>query len=163
MEKLKHQKIFNFNFISDMDHQLTIEHIMSNETYSIKEDLYPFLITPNVDQLVKFSESKLKDLRKFYEKSAYIFPDGQPIVWSSKLLKKPLHSRLTGSDFFPKIWERIKNENKKTLLIVPSENIAQKLEDEYTHCKCYVPPFFQVGDLQYENIKHDIFDLMISF
>jgi len=163
MEKLKHQKIFNFNFISDSNHQLTIEHMMSNENYGIEDDFYPFLITPNVDQIVKFSDSKLNELRTFYEKSAYIFPDGQPIVWSSKLLKKPLQSRLTGSDFFPKIWERIKNENKKALLIVPSEKIAQKLEDEYMHCKCYVPPFFKVEEKQYENIKADILNEMKSF
>ena len=163
MDKITHQKIFGFQFISDSDHQLTIDHIMSRKNYGIKNNLYPFLITPNVDQIVKFSDPLHNGLRKFYENSAYIFPDGQPIVWSSKILGKPLLSRLTGSDFFPKIWERIKVENKKSLLVVPSEEIAKVLEKECENCKCYVPPFFKVDETQYTKIKDDILELLGSF
>ncbi len=84
-------------------------------------------------------------------------------MWSSKILKKPLQSRLTGSDFFPLIWKRIKVENKKALLIVPSEKIAKKLEEEYAYCKCYVPPFFKVEEAQYSGIKNDILELLDSY
>jgi len=163
MDKIIHKKIFDFDFISDNDYQLTIDHIMSTENYGIEGNLYPFLITPNVDQIVKFSDPKLKDLRAFYEKSAYVFPDGQPIVWSSKFLKKPLKARLTGSDFFPQIWERIKVENKKALLIVPSEEISQKLKEEYEFCECYVPLFFKVKEEQYSKIKEDIIEVLTVF
>jgi len=163
MDKIIHQKLFGFNFISDTNHQLTIEHIMSTENHGIESNTHPFLITPNVDQIVKFSEIKHKELKEFYAKSAYVFPDGQPIVWSSKILGRPLLSRLTGSDFFPKIWDRIKVENKKSLLIVPSEEIAKVLEKEHANCKCYVPPFFKVDETKYSKIKDDILDLIESF
>lgn len=160
MERLKHQTIFDFKFISDSDHQTSIDCMLSDDNYGIKDQSYPFLITPNVDQIVKFSDPKLKNLRHFYENSAYIFPDGQPIVWSSKLLNKPLKSRLTGSDFFPKIWQRLKAENKKVFLIVPTENIAKKLENEYAYCQCFVPPFFKVEEDQYGQITNKLLDIL---
>lgn len=162
MNTLTEKKIFGFNFISNATNEEIATNIIS-KNYKIKDKIYPFLITPNVDQIVKFLHKDNSELYEFYKASAYILPDGQPIVWSSQLLNKKLSRRLTGSDFFPVLWNEIKNKNKKTLLIIPRESIASKLEQEYPNCKCYVPPYFKTKTKEYLIIKKEIQQLIKTY
>lgn len=54
--------------------------------------------TPNVDHVVRLD--KQPDLQPIYRQAAYLFADGMPIVWASRLLGRPLPERVTGSDLF---------------------------------------------------------------
>src|SRR5690625_5126859 len=54
------------------------------------------VVTPNVDHLVKLDKNP--ELKTFYAEADFIFADGMPVIWASKLLKKPLPERVTGAD-----------------------------------------------------------------
>ena len=162
MNQLIKQKIFGFNFISNATNKEITENIISKK-YIKRDSNYPFLITPNVDQIVKFLDKKNIGLYEFYKKSAYILPDGQPIVWSSQLLNKKLSRRLTGSDFFPVLWNEIKKKKKKTLLLIPRKSIGKKLEQEYPNCQFYVPPYFQINTKEYSKVKEEIQELVEKY
>ncbi|MCB5364559.1 WecB/TagA/CpsF family glycosyltransferase [Pusillimonas sp. CC-YST705] len=56
------------------------------------------VVTPNVDHIVKLEHKP--DLKDLYGKADYIFADGMPVVWASRLLGKPLPERVTGADLF---------------------------------------------------------------
>lgn len=56
------------------------------------------VVTPNVDHMTKLEyEPEFKTL---YATSDYIFSDGMPIIWASKMCPLPLPERVTGADLF---------------------------------------------------------------
>ncbi len=55
-----------------------------------------YLTTVNVATLMMMRTNK--KLREFTQKSTMIVADGQPIIWLSKLLGKPLPQRVAGVD-----------------------------------------------------------------
>ncbi|WP_246164910.1 WecB/TagA/CpsF family glycosyltransferase [Pigmentiphaga aceris] len=52
--------------------------------------------TPNVDHLVRLDG--MPAFRARYAHADYLFADGMPLVWASRMLGRPLPERVTGSD-----------------------------------------------------------------
>lgn len=144
---LTRKTIYNLDFISDNGFENIVHEILTyNSAASYYADKLPLLITPNVDDVVKFSKRENAYIAGQMKKAAFILPDGQFIVWSSWLLQKSLQKRLPGSDLFPALWSKIKTSNKKILLIAPDEKVGILLQQEYEHLSYYVPPFFDERD-----------------
>nr|WP_316046780.1 WecB/TagA/CpsF family glycosyltransferase [Planococcus glaciei] len=60
---------------------------------------FHYVVTPNVDHVMKLQKDM--EFRKIYEQASLVLPDGQPLVWASRFLKKPLKEKVSGSDLFP--------------------------------------------------------------
>jgi N-acetylglucosaminyldiphosphoundecaprenol N-acetyl-beta-D-mannosaminyltransferase len=58
-----------------------------------------YVVTPNVDHAVLFQ--RRRDLRAAYSDAALVLADGAPIVYASRLLRRPLPERVAGSDLVP--------------------------------------------------------------
>lgn len=56
------------------------------------------IVTPNVDHVVRLDADP--QFRSLYMQADYIFADGMPLVWASRLSAAPLPERVTGSDLF---------------------------------------------------------------
>lgn len=56
------------------------------------------VVTPNVDHLVRLEDEPT--FKALYASADFIFPDGMPVVWASRLLGRPLTERITGADLF---------------------------------------------------------------
>lgn len=65
------------------------------------EGASPVVVTPNVHHVVMLSRDG--DLKKLYLRADYIFPDGQPLVWLSKMTGGMLRRRVTGADLLPQM------------------------------------------------------------
>lgn len=140
--------IFDFDFISASSVADVVMDIVSN----INNGTGPsFLITPNAYQLVHFAEKKNTAIKQFYRHAAYVLPDGMPIIWLGKLLKKDIQHRLTGSDLFPELWKEIKQRELYTTLVLPDNNISSMFQAEHVQCSCFVPAFFNANDKEYIN------------
>ena len=110
------------------------------------------LITPNAFTLVQYNRPENKWLKDFYSKAAFIFPDGMPVVWLSRLLKKgKLKKRIPGSDLFPEIWKHINATKAPVVMILPNKELAAKFVDDYPLADCLVPGYFDAGDDEYIN------------
>jgi N-acetylglucosaminyldiphosphoundecaprenol N-acetyl-beta-D-mannosaminyltransferase len=60
------------------------------------------VVTPNVDHVVTLHHDA--DMRSIYENAEFVFADGMPIVWLSRLLPGlGLPERVAGSDLLVKI------------------------------------------------------------
>ena len=96
--------IFGMDFLSAEDHQIVLEYFRIHD--EAPDGLLPFLITPNVDQVVKLHRKENQDLLVQLRSACIILPDGQPIVWASKwkFRSNGLKTRLTGSDLFPEMF-----------------------------------------------------------
>jgi len=56
------------------------------------------VVTPNVDHFVRLH--RRPDLKALYAQADYMFADGMPVVWASRLFGRPLPGRVTGADLF---------------------------------------------------------------
>jgi N-acetylglucosaminyldiphosphoundecaprenol N-acetyl-beta-D-mannosaminyltransferase len=143
---LERKEVFGFNFISSKSvadiARACIEYKYQQDS---GEGLLPLMITPNAAQIVKYHH-EYAYLKVMLEKAVFILPDGQPIVWTSRLINRPLLSRLTGSDLFPVLWNLIKKSGKKAYFILPNQETAFCLHQEYDKIKTYVPPFIGLQD-----------------
>jgi len=62
----------------------------------IRHRIPGFLVTPNVDHVCMFAKNPR--FAEAYKRSCLAIPDGQPIMWSSKIFGMPLKQKLSGSD-----------------------------------------------------------------
>jgi len=104
------------------------------------------VVTPNVDHVVMLENDK--DMRAIYQKSGFCFADGMPLVWLSKLLKKPLPERVTGADLLPAIAERAAKVDVRLFLLGGQEGVAKyaacKMQEKHPDLQIvgtYCPPF----------------------
>lgn len=134
-----------YDFISEENNKSVVDDILSNITFDESTKL-PFLITPNVDYLVKLNRSENSMLKQVLLQSRYILPDGMPIVLGSRLFNKKLSSRLTGSDLFPLLWKKSIILSKNVLVLSSSAEISEKLEIESPRVKSLTMPFFSIDD-----------------
>jgi N-acetylglucosaminyldiphosphoundecaprenol N-acetyl-beta-D-mannosaminyltransferase len=62
------------------------------------------VVTPNVDHVVRLDANP--PFKALYTQADYVFADGMPLVWTSRLLGHPLPERVTGSDLFVSLCRR---------------------------------------------------------
>jgi N-acetylglucosaminyldiphosphoundecaprenol N-acetyl-beta-D-mannosaminyltransferase len=148
------QNIFNLNFVAADNFDEIIESIIE-ETNTVS---FPVVITPNVDLTVHLNHNKA--LLPIFQNARFILPDGAPIIWFSKLLRKPLKKRLAGSDLFPLVWRAAMHHQKKVFLVLPNEEVKSKLAIEYPTAQFYIPPFFDATKEEVETEAQKIFPLI---
>lgn len=56
------------------------------------------VVTPNVDHIVRLDADA--GFRTLYAQADYVFADGMPLVWASRISERALPERVTGSDLF---------------------------------------------------------------
>ena len=102
------------------------------------------VVTPNVDHLVRYRDHP--DEAEIARSAAICLPDGMPIVWASRLLRRPLRSRLTGSDLFSALWPRLATERVSTVVVAADERVADGLVATHPACHPMIPPHFDRDD-----------------
>jgi N-acetylglucosaminyldiphosphoundecaprenol N-acetyl-beta-D-mannosaminyltransferase len=105
----------------------------------------PLLVTPNVDHLVQLRDASAELVESTCE-AAFVLPDGQPIVWASRLMGARLPARLAGSDLFAELWPRICDRRIPVLVIAPTAAVAEAL-DTAPSAATLVAPVFGADDL----------------
>jgi len=143
---MQRTRIFDLELINDNNFERVIGSILSfQREFDSQSDKLPMLFTPNVDDIVKLNEKQYADLASVLRRSYYCLPDGQPIIWVSKLLRgRKLKKRLPGSELFPLLWKEVLRTKKRVMLVAPSEQVGELLKKEYPELVYYVPPFFDV-------------------
>ncbi len=137
------RNLFGFNFVSHDDVSAIVDHIAGPQP---TDEMLPFVLTPNVDYIVRLRESGMADLADVLPLSRYVLPDGQPIVWTSRLTGEPLAARLPGSTMFPVMWKRVVEERRPTVVIASNEFTAAQLRKEYPEAGVFVPPHFDADN-----------------
>lgn len=142
---LRTQTLFGLEFLSESTLDEVVDRViaLAREPHPTKD---PFVITPNVDYLVQFNKPELRPIGDQFIQSALILPDGMPIIWASKALRKPLRARLTGSDMFPILWRKLCADDLKVMIVVAQQEIADRLKQEMPNVVSYQPPFYALSN-----------------
>jgi N-acetylglucosaminyldiphosphoundecaprenol N-acetyl-beta-D-mannosaminyltransferase len=140
---VKTRRLFGLDFVCDVDFDRTIERIIAGQS---EDGRLPLVVTPNVDHVVKLAQPRHAELAAALSRARIILPDGQPIVWVSRLLRRPLDARLPGSGLFPLVWRRVVEDGRRAMVIAPSPAVADGLRAEYPEVATFVAPFFAADD-----------------
>lgn len=73
------------------------------------------VVTPNVDHIVRLDTQP--EFKRLYATSDYLFADGMPIIWASRLFGMPLPGRVTGSDLLAALCERAREGGWKIAIV----------------------------------------------
>lgn len=60
-----------------------------------------YIVTPNADHIVLLEHSA--DFKKAYSDASLILVDGTPLMWASRIYRKPLKEKICGPDFTNKL------------------------------------------------------------
>lgn len=147
--------IFGYNFICDASYEQLADDVIG--TIRSPEYVVTNFITPNAHGINMYL--KYPDLNNFCRSSRYVLPDGQPIVWLSRFTASPIKRRLTGSDFFPVIFRRLKEPANRCLFVLSSISLRDRFMAEKPDASYIVPDFFEMSEPDKIN---RIGDLMLS-
>lgn len=119
-----------------------------------------YVVTPNVDHALTLQKNAA--FRAAYKGAALVLADGNPIVWASKLLGKPLPETVTGSDLVPAVMRAYASAGTtlKVFLLGAGPGVAEKaaenIKKDMPHVDvagCYSPPFgFEKNPAETEKI-----------
>ena len=140
---LRTRTLFGFDFISSHRIEAVAAQVLGPQP---DDGLLPLVLTPNVDYLVRLSDPRLAELSSALQRSRYVLPDGQPIVWTSQLMGTPLAARLPGSSLFPHLWRGVVDQGRRAVVVASNEETAERLRLEHPQIGVVVPPFFDADD-----------------
>ncbi|MFZ6871003.1 WecB/TagA/CpsF family glycosyltransferase [Undibacterium sp. Di27W] len=103
------------------------QHLL--EVASNRDHASRVVVTPNVDHMTKLEyEPEFKTL---YATSDYIFADGMPIIWASKMCALPLPERVTGADLFVSLCQGCIQQNMSIFVLGGMPGQEQLLLDSF--------------------------------
>lgn len=132
-------------FDIDIDN-VTMGQAVARIDQLVQEKTNSYVVTPNVDHIMKLQADSA--FREIYRGASLVIADGMPLIWASKLLKKPLKERVTGADLFPEVCKLAAQKGYRVYLLGANEGVAHKaavkLREMFpglTICGTYSPSF----------------------
>jgi N-acetylglucosaminyldiphosphoundecaprenol N-acetyl-beta-D-mannosaminyltransferase len=135
-------ELFGFRFLSATMPSIVDRLLTPQPT----DELLPIVVTPNVDYIVRLAEPAMAPIRHDLQRSRWVLPDGQPIVWTSRLAGRPLAGRLPGSALFPPLWNEIVAQRRRAMVVAATAATAERLSGELPGLGVVVPPVFDEND-----------------
>lgn len=129
--------LFGLDLVDAPDVESVVHALMAPQPGDAKA---PLVATPNVDDLVRLSRPEYSDLAALTRQARYLLPDGQPVVWASRWLGTPLRTRLTGADLLPRWWSALAAEERSTVVVAPSCQVAELLASRHPRLATVVAP-----------------------
>lgn len=128
-----------------------VNNVNMEETLSAIENMVEsgekkYVVAINVDVVMKIEDDPY--LKKITDDADMVLVDGKPLVWISKMHKKPVKAKISGSDLVPLLCAEASQKGYSLFIIGGKEGIAEKakLKLEQQHPKInivgiYAPPF----------------------
>ncbi len=129
---------------------LDVDNVTESETIEaiekiIKARTPKYICTANVDHIIKCKTDA--EFAHIYKNAALSVPDGVPLLWASRMLKKPLKERVNGTNLFIKLCEVSARKNYTVFFLGGPPGVAEKaskkLKAKFPGLNvtgCYAPP-----------------------
>ena len=120
-------------FLNTQIDNLTMKEAVERIDQLIIKKKPGYVVTPNVDHIVKLETDA--EFQQVYKYADLILTDGMPLIWISKLMKKPIKEKVSGSDLFPEVCKLAVEKKYKVFLLGAAPGIAEiaaeKMKDKY--------------------------------
>lgn len=136
------RRLFGLDFVSDA----TIDDVADwlVEICDHERRAWRTVVTPNTDHIVNYERDAA--LFNVAAEATIVLPDGMPIVWASRLLRRPLTRRMAGSDLFTALWPVLARSEIPVVAMAPSSDVRDRLVAEYPHAHVIVPGWFAMDE-----------------
>lgn len=138
---MKKQPLLN-TYVNNVDMKETIGAIETMITDKKKH----YIVAINVDVVMKIEKDAY--LKKITDKADMVLVDGKPLIWISKLHKRPVKTKISGSDLVPVLCKVAAKKKYSIFIIGGKDGIAdqakKKLEEKHSDIQVvgtYAPPF----------------------
>ena len=153
-EAMVKQPLLN-TFVNNVSMDEAINEI---DSFIIKKES-SYVVPVNVDVIVKAEKDEY--LKKIINQATLTLVDGQPLVWISKIHRRPVKEKVSGSDMVPRLCELASNKGYSIFIIGGKERVAERakenLEEKYKAIKIvgtYSPPIgFESDEDELEKIN----------
>lgn len=112
----------------------------------IEQGKKSYIVPINVDVVMKIEQDAY--LKKIVDQADMVLIDGKPLVWISKIHKRPVKAKISGSDLVPIICKDAAEKEYTIFIIGGKDGVAEKakesLEKKFPEIKVvgtYAPPF----------------------
>ncbi|MGM0113100.1 WecB/TagA/CpsF family glycosyltransferase [Enterococcus sp. DIV0187] len=143
---------------------LTLEESIDEIKKLVKKKNPSYLVTPNVDHVVLLEKDNY--FKEIYQYADLVLTDGKPLIWISRLRKKPIVEKVSGSDLFPEVCKMASKEGFSIFILGAAEGVAEKAKKKL--CSKYPgllivgtnsPPHnFENDPLEVKNVIQNIKD-----
>lgn len=106
-------------------HAVSLEQTIELVRRRIHAGQRGYLCTVNVAILMMMRKDPR--LQKFVDDAAIVVADGEPLIWSSKLLSRPLPERVAGVDLVERLCEMATRERFGVYLLGAHQSVVEKL------------------------------------
>lgn len=159
MDEMEKQPLLN-TYVNNVDMPETIAAIEE----MIASDKKSYVVAINVDVVMKIENDPY--LKKVVDDADMVLVDGKPLIWISKLHKKEVKAKISGSDLVPLLCEVAADKGYKVFIIGGKDGIAEKakqrLESKLTTINIvgtYAPPIgFEKNEAELQRINRMISD-----
>jgi N-acetylglucosaminyldiphosphoundecaprenol N-acetyl-beta-D-mannosaminyltransferase len=143
---LERSRVFGLAFVDASGPAEVAEALLAERPRLRSPGMLPVVVTPNVDHLVSLDRRVDPDAARVVESARYVLPDGQPVVWASRLLGRPLRSRLAGSEVVALLWPRLVEVGAPVTVIASDEGLAAALRADHPGAVVLVAPWIDRTD-----------------
>ena len=147
MEKIKILNTY-INNISLHETLSKIEQFIHNQKKA-------YIVAVNVDVIMKIEGDNY--LKEIVNKADIVLADGKPLVWISKIYKRPIKAKISGSDLVPLICQMAERRGYSIFILGGKEGVALKASERLVEhfpkiniVGTYAPPI---------GFEHDIVEL----
>lgn len=154
---MKKQRLLN-TFVNNVDMKETLTFI--EKRIAAKKKSY--IVAINVDVVMKIEKDNY--LKKITDEADMVLVDGKPLIWVSKIHKRPVKAKISGSDLVPLLCKRAAERGFRLFIIGGKNGIAEQakrqLEKKYPQINivgAYAPPWgFENDRDELDKINHMI-------
>ncbi len=112
------------DFLNTQIDNLTMNEVIQAVDQLIQNKKKSYVVTPNLDHIVILEKDN--EFAEVYQNADLIVADGKPLIWISRLLKKPIKEKISGSDLFPKICELSAKKGYTIFIMGAADGVAGK-------------------------------------
>jgi N-acetylglucosaminyldiphosphoundecaprenol N-acetyl-beta-D-mannosaminyltransferase len=133
------QQLFGLPFVDAATIEPVVDELRSFDPAARPRALH-VVLTPNVDYVVQFAHNDDADVAAIVSSAEWVLPDGQPIVWASRLLGRPLRARLPGSTLVAELWPHLLADGRAVLVVASGSAVAERVAAEAGASAAVVAP-----------------------
>ncbi len=140
---LARRPLFGHDFVDEPDLRRVALDLL--QYVDEPSDALAVVVTPNVDHVVQF-RSAPPVARRIAQRARWCLPDGQPIVWASRILRRPLATRLAGSSLVELLFTDATLPLGNIVVVASDDSIATQVRVATPDALALVAPHFAVAD-----------------
>ncbi len=112
------------NFLNIMIDNVTMGEALEYINFLISQNKCSYVVTPNLDHIV--TVEKDQEFAEIYRNADLVLADGQPLLWISRLKRRPIIEKVSGSDLFPLLCDMAAKFNYRLYILGSTEEVSQK-------------------------------------